>query len=376
MDSRKIRLKMIEWLHYVSNNLNDEKLTNIRILKFIKNHSIFISLCIVFIGLLIIFYSNHDIKKNNVISINSRYDSIGEILTDNEPMMFDTKNSYYPQILTDIFIEYKEPVMRGDIVKIKKVCTTVILQDDFIKNDSIYLFSWDNIPGNDNVRLIEYLNLIFGIEWVKSAKFEKIDNGKTIKISTENNSLSLRLDDNKTKVDVKTEDGRRDEFIAKMENDRLNIYSSIKGIDSIDSLDMIILQLYGASLEGNKSDDDSIISTTVLNLKNLPIWKTSKNSSWFMNCEDTNNYILNDMRFIKENSAGEYEIHYLMNYYYNNQSLLILGKGSLSSPIRGANPVEEMNINFNKSILLLTGLLIIFGSFPFCLSIKELLQKK
>ena len=376
MDSRKIRLKMIEWLHYVSNNLNDEKLTNIRILKFIKNHSIFISLCIVFIGLLIIFYSNHDIKKNNVISINSRYDSIGEILTDNEPMMFDTKNSYYPQILTDIFIEYKEPVMRGDIVKIKKVCTTVILQDDFIKNDSIYLFSWDNIPGNDNVRLIEYLNLIFGIEWVKSAKFEKIDNGKTIKISTENNSLSLRLDDNKTKVDVKTEDGRRDEFIAKMENDRLNIYSSIKGIDSIDSLDMIILQLYGASLEGNKSDDDSIISTTVLNLKNLPIWKTSKNSSWFMNCEDTNNYILNDMRFIKENSAGEYEIHYLMRYNYNNQDLLILGKGSLMSPIRGANPVEEMNINFNKSILLLTGLLIIFGSFPFCLSIKELLQKK
>ena len=45
-----------------------------------------------------------------------------------------------------------------------------------------YVFSWDNIPGKDNERLINYLKLYFGIDWVKTEKIEKIDNGKVIMI--------------------------------------------------------------------------------------------------------------------------------------------------------------------------------------------------
>ncbi len=88
-----------------------------------------------------------------------------------------------------------------------------------------YLFSWDKIPGNDNVRLIEFLKKNFGIDWVKTAKIEKIDDDRTIKISTEKKSLSLRFDDEKTKVSLKIDDGRTDEYIAKTENDKLNIYN-------------------------------------------------------------------------------------------------------------------------------------------------------
>jgi hypothetical protein len=70
------------------------------------------------------------------------------------------------------------------------------------------LFSWDAIPGNDNVRLIEFLIHKFGIDWVKTAKIEKIDNDKTIRVSTEKNFLSLSLNDAKTEVNLKIDDGK------------------------------------------------------------------------------------------------------------------------------------------------------------------------
>ena len=87
-----------------------------------------------------------------------------------------------------------------------------------------YLFSWDNIPGNDNGRLIDFLKQNYSIDWVETAKIEKIDDGKTIILSTEKNSLYLKLNDEKTNVSLKIDDGRTGEFTAKMENGKLNIY--------------------------------------------------------------------------------------------------------------------------------------------------------
>ncbi len=37
----------------------------------------------------------------------------------------------------------------------------------------MYLFSWDNVPGNDNGKLIEYLEQKYGVDWVRTAKIEK-----------------------------------------------------------------------------------------------------------------------------------------------------------------------------------------------------------
>ena len=92
--------------------------------------------------------------------------------------------------------------------------------------DNKYLFCWDEIPENDNMILINFLTENFDIEWVKTAKIEKIDDDKTIKVSAERNSLSLRLNDEKTKVNIKINDGRTDELIAKTQNDKLNIYDN------------------------------------------------------------------------------------------------------------------------------------------------------
>jgi len=96
----------------------------------------------------------------------------------------------------------------------------------------LYLFSWDEIPGNDNWKLIEFLGQMYGIDWVKTAKIEKIDDGRTINISTEKNSLSLRLNDEKNKVNLKIDDGRIDELNARTENSKLNIYKQLATFNS------------------------------------------------------------------------------------------------------------------------------------------------
>ena len=92
------------------------------------------------------------------------------------------------------------------------------------KNVDGYLFSWDDIPGNDSVRLIDFLKQNYDIDWVKTAKIEKIDDVKTIKISTEKKYLSLKLNDEQTEVNLEIDDIRTDKFVVKIENSKLNIY--------------------------------------------------------------------------------------------------------------------------------------------------------
>ena len=91
-----------------------------------------------------------------------------------------------------------------------------------------YLFSWDEIPGNDNEKLIDFLKQNYNLDWLREEKIDKIDNDKIIKVSVENNYLSLSLNNQNTKVNLKIDDGRNDEFIVKTENGKLNIYNGGK----------------------------------------------------------------------------------------------------------------------------------------------------
>jgi len=93
-------------------------------------------------------------------------------------------------------------------------------------SDPDYLFSWDEIPGNDSDKLIEFLLQNFGVAWVRRAKIEKIDNGKTINVTTENNSFSLRLNDGKNKVILTFNNIKINEFIVKIEKGKINIFNS------------------------------------------------------------------------------------------------------------------------------------------------------
>ena len=87
-----------------------------------------------------------------------------------------------------------------------------------------YLFSWEKVPGIDSVRLIEFLMQNFNIEWIKTAKINKNDDGKTIRITNDTNFISLTLNNEKNNVNIEIDDGRTDKFIVKTENGELNIY--------------------------------------------------------------------------------------------------------------------------------------------------------
>ncbi len=86
------------------------------------------------------------------------------------------------------------------------------------------LFSWDWIPGDDNGRLIEFLEQDFDVGWVRDAEIEKINNDTIIRISTEKNSISLILNAEETKISIVINNHEIYEFIAMMENGKLNIY--------------------------------------------------------------------------------------------------------------------------------------------------------
>lgn len=92
-------------------------------------------------------------------------------------------------------------------------------------NEGPYLFNWDKISGEDNAEFIDFLKNDLGVDWVKTAKIEKIDDAMTIRVSDKKNSLELRLNNEKTKVKLIIDDNRTDEFVAKNEeNGKLNIY--------------------------------------------------------------------------------------------------------------------------------------------------------
>jgi len=102
----------------------------------------------------------------------------------------------------------------------------VLLDEFFILVKNSYLFSWDEIPGNNDERFIEFLKDELKIEWAKTENISKIDDGKTIIVSNKEKSLSLKLNDEKKKVNLKINDGRVDEFTVKTENGKLNIYEN------------------------------------------------------------------------------------------------------------------------------------------------------
>ena len=87
-----------------------------------------------------------------------------------------------------------------------------------------YVFRWGEVPGNDDEILREFLTKKFGYDWVESANIEKTDSGNTIEVSTQEDSLILCLNDEKTEVILKIEGVRTYEFMAKMKKSELTIY--------------------------------------------------------------------------------------------------------------------------------------------------------
>ena len=112
--------------------------------------------------------------------------------------------------------------------------------------DSTYLFSWNNVPGNDSERLIKFLRDNHNIGWAESAEIRKSDDGKTIRIVTDENSAEIVIDDTEETATLKIGDGIIHDLKAKNENGKLNIYDAI--IVEFDQVDTFIFVTDGNTL--------------------------------------------------------------------------------------------------------------------------------
>jgi len=87
-------------------------------------------------------------------------------------------------------------------------------------------FNWDNLPGDDNEKLKEFLRDDFDIKWTENAKIRKFHDGKTICILKDEHYAKINIDEKKEEASLKISDGRICYLKFKNENGQLNIYKS------------------------------------------------------------------------------------------------------------------------------------------------------
>lgn len=150
-----------------------------------------------------------------------------------EQMQKDLSNYNLPIVYNTYRIKYGDKIRKFSLAELEQIWNNprnpkshekhdnMKYIEEFIKKIIIdkSLFSWD-----DNERLIGFLKKRFGIEWAENANAEKTVDGKTLRLYFENHRISLKLNDGITKVDLKIDDDRTYEFIAKKEYGRIRIY--------------------------------------------------------------------------------------------------------------------------------------------------------
>ena len=86
-----------------------------------------------------------------------------------------------------------------------------------------YLFNWNEIPGKDSGRVIELLKKKHNAEWLDNANVEKIDDGKTIRVSADSKQAFLKMNEKGT-VKLSIDNGKTFEFMVEEEKGKLNVY--------------------------------------------------------------------------------------------------------------------------------------------------------
>ncbi len=89
-----------------------------------------------------------------------------------------------------------------------------------------YLFSWKELPGDDSEKLTDFLQSNYGVDWVKTAKMAKTDNGKSIMITTGKRVISLNLYNENTELNLIIDNNRTDKFIVKTAKGKIKIYKN------------------------------------------------------------------------------------------------------------------------------------------------------
>ncbi len=133
-----------------------------------------------------------------------------------------------------------------------------------------YLFCWDDVPGNDDTKLLDFLFTSFGVKsaTAESASITKFENGKNMRINTISTSIPIRLNDEKTMAVMVIDIGGKPhdfKFNAKTENGRLNIY-----LESTENVNVL----------------STILKSNIIISKNFIVAKKEKNTTKDLEAEE------------------------------------------------------------------------------------------
>ena len=93
--------------------------------------------------------------------------------------------------------------------------------------ESTYIFTWDDVPGSNSERLLNYLRAEYGIDWAEGAEIHKSGDGRTIEISNGENSARITLDEvDSGKAWLKIAGGKNDNLEVKEKNGEMRIHES------------------------------------------------------------------------------------------------------------------------------------------------------
>jgi len=209
----------------------------------------------------------------------------------------------------------------------------------------VYLFRWDKIPGSGDKGLIDFITHDFGIDWGKTNKIEKkIDDDRTIIISAEKNTLSLSLNNKKTKVNLKIDDSRTDELFAMQENGKLNIYKKTIFEDEAD---------FGSTQIGNGADFRETVFRKQVNFSSATIEGAAffnksifEDEAFFIGARFGGNATFDEANFCQE---AKFSIAKIMGYIKFN-SVIFKGDVDFSGIIVGI-AAEFNNTKFNQKAI-------------------------
>ena len=129
--------------------------------------------------------------------------------------------------------------------------SSIYMHDNSEKIDG-YLFSWDNVPGNESQRLISYLKNDLNISWVDNAQIVKTNNNETIRVFTSGNSLELKLENNKNTILTTIDSVPLYLSKIKKENGKIYVYR-LEEYKSVYNITEKYYAVYNLSIKNNGS---------------------------------------------------------------------------------------------------------------------------
>ena len=126
------------------------------------------------------------------------------------------------------------PVYNLSNQKVKLKLYDKIAVIDFIKTtpfEDKYLFNWDDVPGSDSNKLINFLNHDLNINWVNNSETNKFNDNRTIRISNKEKLIELELyetENKEKKAKLIIDKVRARDLLVREEKNKLKVYRKSK----------------------------------------------------------------------------------------------------------------------------------------------------